>query len=198
MNVSVEEVVDAINTPVEKWPSNCHGIAMLLLESSLVAGIPRYGHYRGYIASDSRFANRRHVGWIHHGWIELDNGEVCDPTRFVFEGADPYIYFGPGDEYDHGGDVSRKQLEKPFPEASEEELGVGLDIDMDTGRFLRELTGSFQQSFSVVQIFWMANLSRSTLGTFAPQVYEALAEAGFEAAIPIDNWEYYFGKKGDE
>ena len=93
-DLSVSAVEAAIGIPAEKWKGRCYAIACAIVEFNLVEGTAVYGHWTGPIAATSLFANRRDLGFCHHGWIILKDGRVLDPTRWVFESVDPYIFVG--------------------------------------------------------------------------------------------------------
>lgn len=97
LTLTVDDVVDATGIAVDDWPGNCYAIAVALVESGLLPDRFEavYGHWTGPISSRSRFADRRALGFTGHGWaLDPDSGTVVDPTRWVFEHADPYIFVG--------------------------------------------------------------------------------------------------------
>jgi len=57
-------------------------------------GRARHGHWTGDVAYGSHFDRRAQLPFIAHGWIQLDDGRVLDPTRWVFENVAPYLYVG--------------------------------------------------------------------------------------------------------
>jgi hypothetical protein len=83
-----------IGVPLDHWFGQCHMVAVLIHHAGLVGGSVCYGKYRGDISTKSPL----HGVTTRHGWIEVD-GQVYDPTRWVWEGVEPYIYLGSGDEY---------------------------------------------------------------------------------------------------
>jgi len=93
---TIEECEMAIGEPAEKWAGRCFEIASKIVDAGLVPGGEAvYGHWLGEISSKSRFADRRHVGFVQHGWIWVEGeGIVIDPTRWAFEARTPYIYVG--------------------------------------------------------------------------------------------------------
>lgn len=94
--LSPEQVADLIGIPLTEWPGSCYGVATALVEHGLVPEGSRavYGHWIGPIAPTSMFAARRSIGFTGHGWVLTDDGQVIDPTRYVFEDAAPYVYVG--------------------------------------------------------------------------------------------------------
>jgi hypothetical protein len=103
---TLHEAVIALGSPPETWVGNCYAIAYQLVEAGLVEGRAVYGHYLGPIAKDSFFSEKGlAVGFVPHGWVLMGDGRVLDPTRWVFENVEPYIYVGEvGEESDPLGD----------------------------------------------------------------------------------------------
>jgi hypothetical protein len=104
-DLSPEEAAKAIEVPVREWPGNCWYICEWLLETDLLpdgsthkrgryTGALIYGKYRAEILAWSD-----DIGSRRHSWIETPDGTVVDPTRYVFEGVEPYIYKGARDNY---------------------------------------------------------------------------------------------------
>lgn len=94
MNLDINEVAEAIGIPIEQWAGNCFGIACAMVEAGIVEGTALYGHWIGPIHPRSYFSSRAGHRFCQHGWIETEDGEVVDPTRWAFENKDPYIYIG--------------------------------------------------------------------------------------------------------
>ena len=193
MNISLRKVEKAIGIPAKKWNGRCHEIAGLMLDRKLVEGKLRYGHWIGPISPKSIFANYPQ-GLIRHGWIELKDGRVVDPSRFGFENKEPYIYIGPNDHYDAGGNKFRLNNMKPAPNYSGAEKKITLSLKGYLARALVQemlgLTGKGSKiSITMRQAFWLANLPLQTFNGLAKPVYEALIEANLGALIPYDNRE---------
>jgi len=93
LNISVVE--KKIKVKASKWKGRCFEIASAMVSAGLVKGVAVYGHWVGPIARSSHFADRRKLGFTNHGWVILEDGEtVVDPTRWVFEDRQPYIFVG--------------------------------------------------------------------------------------------------------
>ena len=113
----VSELETTIGIPAKEWAGRCTEVADKLQKSGLELAketTAHYGHWTGPIHSKSRFANRPVT---HHGWLQ--KGEtVIDPTRWVFENNEPYIYVGKNDHYDDGGqELNMKRVGKcPAPQ----------------------------------------------------------------------------------
>ena len=205
---SIRALAKKIKFPVDAWPGNCYAVACMIVDAKLVQGTPRYGHFTGKIDPKSSFGDRAHLGFCRHGWIELPNGRVADPTRWVFEHVDPYLYVGPSDEYDIGGGKLRAEARRLMKKPS-------FDEDLDQGRKERlKLLGAAKhfvlQEFpdarivrggvelGLSQVFWLGG---TTYGEWpsddvAEAVYRALIAVGRGAVIPIDERRRVLGNDG--
>jgi len=188
--MSAKEVATAIGVPIhgpgEDWEGNCHGIALAMLEAGLVPdGKLQYGLWWGRIAPGSVFEGRP---FTHHGWIKRADGTIVDPTRWVFEGAEPYVWEGRNSgEYDFGGN-RLKSMTIGQPPAYAPGRDVSLVLCTDTQGFVRTLLNNSDDRLSVPQVFWLANLPLGSLDESATrELYEALVRADLEGLIPIDN-----------
>jgi hypothetical protein len=150
---------DKLGRAIE-WAGRCYELAQAGIKAGLVYGKARYGHWVGPVAEDSMFHGKP---VIHHGWVELPDGSVVDPTRWEFEGKLPYIYHGPSDHYDVGGNLLRKQFVKPC-----------YDFDPKAKRLyplpraIRPLIPKSKNNIATAeQVFWMANLPVDELLPYA-------------------------------
>ena len=197
---TVKMVEKVLGMEASKWKDKCHQIACAMLDAGLVAGVERYGHYYGPVSPGY---SRRALPFQRHGWIETPDGQVIDPTRWVFEMVEPYIYHGPGDDYDAAKQRMRAEQVGPYPgphdpasesknlTASQREAQrktVQLNMNSQARTHLGELTGGHVASFSVNQVYWLAHLPLAWLGEHAPAIYGAIAKAGYKAMIPFDAW----------
>jgi hypothetical protein len=195
---TVEAVEQGIGMKAAKWAGRCHEVACKLLKARLAFGVERYGHYYGPVTPTySRYG----LPFQRHGWIEAPDGSVIDPTRWVFEGVEPYIYHGPADDYDAGGERMTLGMLRPYPrapglaeglsEAQRATLGRPVALELPPGPArdrLAELTDGQVADFNIDQLFWVANVPVSSWRGHARAIYEAIAEAGQKAAIPYDSW----------
>lgn len=182
MKYSVEEVAKVIGLPINLWKGQCYGVATAMVEKDLVEGKLRYGHWLGPVSEKSSFAGKP---LIHHGWIETKQG-IVDPTRWVFEAVEPYIYFGKNDYYDAGGNVLKMENRRPVPKFNPNSGIVELDLDQDTRDFLYSLVGYEMITNEVC--FWLANLPLPILEGYAKEIYQALEKVKMRGYIPIDNY----------
>jgi hypothetical protein len=201
------EDVEGLVGPAETWPGRCHEVA--LAASSLIDdGEPVYGHYRGPVASDGYWRDYKDQPFIQHGWVQLDDGSVLDPTRWSFLDEEPEIAIIDADiaedEYDRGGSRLRADLARPPPPWNPEGDGPrrrtfslpvakGSDLEMALNTLLGEdQHGTDEHGGYVVtalQAGWLANLPYSTLAPHQKAIYNLLDGVGLGAFIPQDNWE---------
>lgn len=188
----IDEVVTAINIPLSRWPGNCTGIASAMMEAGLVDnGYLQRGHWVGPVAKGSHFYGKP---IIPHTWIEM-NDYIIDPTRWVFEAAQPYIWVGEDMAcYDPGGNLLREMIMNPCPPFNPNLKHVELPLDKVCASYvLNWLQDAGMPTeagviTSVNHCFWLANLPLQHLGPIAKPLYEALIAANFKASIPIDNY----------
>lgn len=197
-SLKIEDVEKVINIPVEEWREKCHEIASLLLRKNVVSGMLRYGHWIGPIHSNSTFADRRGLGFTHHGWIEQSDGTIIDPTRFEFEQVSPYIYVGLNDYYDAGGNQFRELMMREPPVFNEEEKLIRLkDTGAKMSVFVKGNLDCRSTKTEIIitlkQAFWLANLPLQILNEAAKTVFESLIDAGLIALIPYDNKQLVLG-----
>lgn len=194
----VHEIGEQIETPVEDWPGRCHQIAGSLIDMRLVTGRLIYGHYLGPVSEHSMFANRLGLPFIQHGWIIHESGVVVDPTRWVFEHEEPYIFidlFGENSgQYDEGGNVWRATQTRPPPDfhKSDQVVKIGT-LDPSVRWFIMSLL-SYPPKITVKHVFWLANLPPDTLGSLTSDIYQWIIDRDFSGFIPIDNRIRYVGQ----
>jgi hypothetical protein len=172
-SLTPEQIGKLIGIKVKDWPGNCYSVAVNIVESGLVEGRPEYGIWQGEIAPGSYFDDRPIA---RHGWVRLPDGQVLDPTRWVFEGVDPYIYIGSGDDYDFGAADLRARV-LGTQSVSESEVLDFLDNPEDFAderQFLHKLANTPPKAHP----FLMA------------EVYETIDRMGCGALIPIDYQEW--------
>lgn len=129
-------------------------------------------------------------------FFESDGPQIIDPTRWVFEGREPYIYEGRNDHYDAGGNQFRAATERPFPaydpDAERSDLAVW-KFDRAAHNFV--MVELFEGAPGVTNdmAFWLANLALPRLGFHARPIYQAIVESGLRGNIPIDNYRMVMG-----
>lgn len=198
--ISAKGMAKRIGIPLDRWPGNCFTVACALVDKKGgVDGDAVYGHWTGPVAPGTMFHGKP---LIQHGWVLRSDGTVVDPTRFVFEGAEPYIYEGPADYYDEGGNAWRKAMLSPAPDFNEkldnpnfmklvkwkpknQRLARAVDILLEPAK---RKVGFLSRH----QLFWLANLPYEMLTPvpgldLAPDLYKELGKLGLEVAVPLDN-----------
>lgn len=188
IELTAEAVSETIGIPVEEWPGNCYAISNAMVVAGVVDGIVQYGHWLGNVAAESLFAGRA-IPFVCHGWIVVGSVEdefVVDPTRYVFEGVEPYVFVGYNEgEYDAGGNVWRASMETLPPPFREDQRPADLSFGNAEQGVMSLLWNP--PSLTIEHAFWLANLSLTTLGGLARPVYCALIDARLGGFIPIDN-----------
>lgn len=189
------QIADAINFPVEKWPGQCSGVANSCLQAKVVRGRLCYGHYVGPIAQTGHFAGRP---FAHHAWIELRDGRIWDPTRWVFEDVAPYIYIGPNDHYDFGGNAVNAAMRGAYPDVGATERPT---VDLSSipakhrraiGRVIEAWDGTGK--VTPRQAHWLGNVNIFSLPEpTCRALFKALIAAGHGASIPVDNRQRIMG-----
>jgi len=180
----VKKIAREINVPEDKWTGRCFEIATKIYKSGLVPKNSRvvYGLWLGIIKDNNVFSGRP---FTHHGWIELDDGTIYDPTRFVFENKNPYVWIGiNAGEYDVGGNNYREKYQAPRPKPK----GTIFVITKVQAEIIKALIPvGEKRKIYLSDCFWLANLSLNTLGINAGAVYKVLISLGQGCLIPIDN-----------
>ena len=178
---TVTELATAMDWPVTNWPSHCYEVAIEILLKGLIEGRPEYGIWHGPIHPDSLFAGRP---LARHGWIRLPNGEIADPTRWVFENVDPYLFVGP--DPDNFYDLGAARLRND-PQASETEVMEFLDAMRPT---IEGGQGADIADFDEDLIHRLAHTPPSAYPFFMAEVYDTLADWGKGVLVPIDFQEW--------
>jgi len=196
------EDVERLVGPAESWPARCHEIA-LAAASLIDDGEAVYGHYRGPVDPHGYWSGYQRHPFIQHGWVQLDDGSVLDPTRWSFLDEEPEIAILDADdaeeEYDRGGNRTRAQLMKPppawVPDAKTVSLPIAKGSDLEMA--LNTLLGEDQHSedehggyvVTIMQAGWLANAPYDALAPHQKAIYRLLDNAGLGAFVPIDNYE---------
>jgi hypothetical protein len=199
---TVQEAADAIGVDVPSWQGRCYEIACAIRGKFDIDCRPCYGHWLGPVAPGSFFADRAKAPFQRHGWLQLEDGRIIDPTRWVFENVEPYIFFAKDEQgyYDEGGDVWRKTMNavKEVPGADADPRKVPLvfrDDVPDTVLFIIEIFDQDPKDLNLLQVAYLANMSRDELGKHAYPIFSAIDAAGQGAFIPIDNYEKILGAR---
>jgi hypothetical protein len=180
----------------KEWAGKCYQLACCLVKHKIVAGTAVYGHWRGPIKKGSMFD--RGVPFAQHGWVKRGNRYrgIIDPTRWVFEGNRPYIYIGPDDHYDEGGNRFREATHGEAPSYVPGTSSVRMEgISDGAWMYVQNLllrSGASSTNpipiLSIAQLFWIGNQPPHLFEDYAVEIYQTYERIGRRAVIPIDNW----------
>ena len=179
----IKEIERRIKWPAARWAGNCYGVAVTIFKAKLVPAKShvRYGVWHGPIDAGSQFAGR---AFTHHGWIELPDGRIYDPTRFVFEGKPPYIWIGSNDQnfYDLAGQRLNKMLSSECPVAREKPVKLTDPQREILGQFLPSIC---ERDPDFGQLMWLGNLPPDEMNGQAKSVYTVFEKLNLQALIPL-------------
>lgn len=196
---TLKQCEEALGEPAEKWKGRCFEIACRINDAGLTPGAkPRYGHYWGECHPDGYFGTPTLPP--RHGWLELPEGVIFDPTRWVFENVDPYLalVFPDGLErhraYDVGGERLMSRFDRDIP-PSDEELKARGDMwfkehpeyvfPESTWPLLDAVLGR-HENLRRGHLNYLANRGPEFLGEHAEAIYKVFVEKGKQAWIPLD------------
>lgn len=193
--ISLDEIAGKLGIPVKDWPGRCYEVAVVA--SRLIDGAtPVYGHYKGPVNDKSIFAP---ISIIQHGWVLLEDNQVLDPTRWVFEVVEPYIYIGPGDDYDEGGNSLRSQLIGPPIQFDPEDNVINISRDMLSSDAWIVIENVFKLNdllddpeyhpgdITIRQLMWLANMNPRFMKGYATEIYKMFDQFNLRGFIPTDN-----------
>ena len=172
--------------PASTWPGKCDKLAHAA--AAMTGGRPVYGHWLGGVSESGYWADYARRPFVRHGWVELPDGRVLDPTRWSFEDVDPYIWVGENDgSYDEGGTQFYSALRSPPPENDPQGKQLPLGVSDRCAEYLNDILGRDNEpTASPRQLMWLANLSPDQLGDCAAELHDALEAAGLAGFIPVD------------
>lgn len=206
--LSAAPLAKCLDLPPLEWVMRCHEISAMAIGSGCITGSTIYGNYYGPISSEcpmEEWILRSQQGIpVRHGWIRQPSNVIIDPTRWVFEGADPYVaLILSGDkehqEYDPGAQILRAHTAGPLPTRGSDKLEHSLELDKSLITWSKLMLQDKQgPPYTVLQIMWLANVTPAVLGMVAPFFYRALADAGYKTAIPVDYWDLVFPEYTEE
>lgn len=212
--LTVDRVVLETGRETSTWIGNCYAVSCAIIQHRLIEGEAVFGHYHGPIDRNSVLWTRS--SFAQHGWIICPDGTIVDPTRWVFEAVEPYIFVADenkqlkpsprdpkgflGDEYDIAGSAIRRAMRPPLPEFDAESLtriDKPFEIkDPEAAAFVREALGN-PEFWTHEQLHWLANApldGPDGLEPFAKPIFEAYIDAGLSAYIPMDHQRIVLGE----
>jgi hypothetical protein len=189
---TIEAIEKQCGEPASAWVARCYEIACHA--AKLYDGaVAVYGHWLGDVEPESFFGSSRMLPFIQHGWVLLADGRILDPTRWVFEAVEPYIWAGENDgSYDEGGNGWRKAMHPDAPayDPHEEQVDrtkVGMLEWVALVRLAMGEQADMQEPLCFPQLLWVANLPPADMGALAPDVYRALDKMKLLSLMPLDN-----------
>lgn len=206
--LSIIPLAKCLKLQPRDWINRCHEISSLAIKKGCIAGSVIYGNYYGPVGLDcpkEEWIIRKKQGYpIRHGWIRQPDNVIVDPTRWVFEGVNPYVALilssdKEHKEYDPGAQLLRARTAGPLPTRGSDKLEHNLELDKALITWSKVMLQDKQgPPYTVLQIMWLANLTPTVLGVVAPSFYRALADADYKTAIPVDYWDLVFPKFTEE
>ena len=210
---TISQIEKAIGRSTDKWIGNCKAIADDIVDAGLVKGHAVYGMWIGPIDPRSIFGRRP---FTHHGWIVLPDKRVMDPTRWVFEATDPYVYVGSEepvtacricgytdeehndfDDYYDGICSEFTAPVWPYDEGGNQIMKKFRPPPPGCNPHERKYHGAppialqllktNRKMITMEQMGWIANTPYDVLGSHVGDVYNWIINAGRSALIPIDN-----------
>ena len=186
-----------VGSPATSWMGRCTEISDKLADA--YRGEAVYGHWVGPVDDASPFAYAQSTGFAQHGWIEMPDGSVVDPTRFAFEMVAPYIYVGASDYYDRGGNAMLARLNGLPPEDPDDGNYCPLTLPSAAAHVVFAMTGwSDPAALAWIQVHWLAHVSPQVYGEHAKEIFSAIRDAGEAAMIPFDNWRWVMGDDDED
>lgn len=171
-----------IGKKAKEWEGFCSEIAHELRFSGLKEGAgttEHYGHWNGPISTKSVFAGR---SFTHHAWLQKGD-IIIDPTRWVFEGVEPYIYIGKNDFYDDGGQQMQMHRKANAPQPQGKPY-ISRPTQKQAQSVLQK-EGITQELLTLNQAAHLANLPPKAYPGMT-EVYNWLAEHKLSGLIPLD------------
>jgi hypothetical protein len=208
---SIKKIAETIGYPdTEDWKGRCFQIPKWLVDHDFIPGVAVYGHYLGDVAPFSYFSERYDSGvlFIRHGWISTPDKKIIDPTLWIFQDVDPYLYYGEGIfetrrrgkicVYDEGGNVWKQAIMRPCPPFERKGKMIDIVVSPQALDLINELLGETKYDrFEICfpQLIWLANLPLNAFGSHAKEIFRWIEKAGHKVYIPIDNWRQVMGDK---
>jgi len=201
ITLTIEQCEQAIGIPAERWKGRCYEISCKIVEAGIVTGRAVYGHYLGEVAKDGYFGHRSDLPFQGHGWILAAGHTLIDPTRWVFENVEPYLYIADEDDdvvidtYDEGGNLWREanMIDPPPADADGEIVDVAELAETYAFDHVKQLLNDVDY-ITTEHVFWLANLPPRILGDmFIIDIYVWIIGLGHGAFIPLDNRLKYLG-----
>jgi hypothetical protein len=193
--LTLAQAAKIIDQPPIDWMGACYAVSCKLAVSGVLPNaVAVYGAYLGPVAEGSMFET--HKPFQRHGWVLYGNGELLDPTRWVFENVVPYLYWSTAsnEDYDEGNNSIRRAFMRPAPKYNphEKRFPLGKHVTETVWRpiaeMLEEVRDRPDRTICLSELFWLANLPLDVLGELAHPLFKAFKALDKEVAVPIDNY----------
>lgn len=192
-SMTMSEIAEVINSPLDHWAGNCYGIASRMVEHGLVKGKVVYGKFLG----DSSKGLFKDTVIPNHAWVVTPDNKIVDPTRWVFDDVAPFMFETDvkDNHYDRGSNMLKEAFRTPPPEYNEDEKTFDVnDTRIDFIMALYLANQKVVRKISVSQVVWLSSLSLMTLGSNAHDIFSWIENNGMRAFIPIDNYREIIGE----
>jgi len=180
-----------LSSPAELFPNKCYAVAC-----AMKALMPKGARavYGGWLGEDVR--RKEQPPFHRHGWVEYQ-GNIYDPTRFQFEGKEPYMYIeyqlSEKSLYDEGMASFRKAFRQPPPKrddsfGSDGNKEYAFQWILSDKEFLTDLFGE-ERNWDILvsgELFWLCNLTPEELRRIIDRFYPQVAAHDLVGFIPID------------
>ena len=191
---TIEELAEAIGHHPKTWEGRCAHVAHLLNVHFYNEEMKeRYGLWLGPIIEGTCFSKRPYTS---HGWLESGTGSlgtlIIDPTRWVFEGKEPYIFEGFDHDgyYDLGANKVNAMFRMPCPEYDPTDKRVIISCSRALELFMKDKLES-PPGITDKHIFWLANIPLQEIpDKLRKEFYKFIAKVGSSCWVPTDNWQF--------
>lgn len=193
---------------INKWAKNCYAVSMAIYpfikeQLSYCDKVKKvevvYGKWLWYTSENSVFE----CGVSNHWWLEITYDKkviVIDPTRWVFEDIEPYIYINiKTDEYDRAWQefqiMMRQNKTNKIPEEIPDDDIIDISFWKDIDIFIYEkVLENKHSNFTKRNLLYIANTPIKYLWWYEKTIMNTLIDNWFRAFIPVDTYElvYWF------
>lgn len=170
------------------FAGNCHSVSLELVKLMGPTARVVRGHWHGPSANRPGFPIQQ------HSWVECGEFYI-DPTRFVFEGVEPYIYVALKTDcphYDPGSIRVREEIKEvtgrtkmPAREDTPTTEPSGLSVEARMALTMAFAVTRDWRSWTYAERMFIANTDPARLEPHAKEIFAAIRKVD-RAAIPYD------------
>jgi hypothetical protein len=185
---------------INKWPLNCYAVSCNIFKYiNIQNAVPVYWKWFWFVSKYSPFDN-----WVcNHWWIEFvdENNKIIiiDPTRWVFEWLEPYIYvWYNSSEYDRAWQKFQMLMrENWFKEIPLFDMNKDKKIEISFWKEIDDFIykNIFNEKYNfyfMKNIFYLANTPIVNLQPYEKIIFHILIEKWYSSYIPEDTKELVF------